>query len=34
MFTELEYKEFLEDTNKAKEKFNKLSYNAEEQKYL
>lgn len=32
MFTELEYKEFLEDTNKAKEKFNKLSYNAEEQK--
>ena len=32
MFTELEYKEFLEDTTKAKEKFNKLSYNAEEQK--
>ena len=32
MFTELEYKEFLEDTNKAKEKFNILSYNAEEQK--
>ena len=32
MFTELEYKEFLEDTNKAKEKFNKLSYEPEEQK--
>lgn len=32
MFTELEYKEFLEDTNKAKEKFNKLSYKPEEQK--
>ena len=32
MFTELEYKEFLEDTTKAKQKFNKLSYNAEEQK--
>ena len=32
MFTELEYKEFLEDTTKAKEKFNKLSYKPEEQK--
>ncbi|QNM87387.1 P-loop NTPase fold protein [Aliarcobacter cryaerophilus] len=32
MFTELEYKEFLEDTNKAKEKFNSLSYDLEEQK--
>lgn len=32
MFTELEYKEFLEDTTKAKEKFNSLSYDLEEQK--